>query len=94
MNRAYTAGQHVILNKPKTRKKKNPKNAFSFYLDYALKELRENGQRVANKSEAMPYACEQWKVSTFFKCIFICFFSDKSKDETSYSTRIFSYWHW
>jgi len=66
MNRAYTAGQNVILNKPKTKSKKSPKNAFSFYLDYAVKELRQNGEYCANKSEAVPYAHAQWKVNLNF----------------------------
>ena len=67
MSRAYTAGQNVILNKPKTKTKKNPKNAFSFYLDYVMKEMRRNGEYCANKSDAVAVAHPQWKV----KCLFL-----------------------
>ena len=63
MSRSYTAGQNFVINKPKTKSKKAPKNAFSFYLDYTLKEMRRNGEHVSSKAEAVPYAHAQWKVS-------------------------------
>ena len=61
MNRSYAAGQNILLNYPKKAKKKNQKNAFSFYLDYIVKELRSEGKHFGNKSEAVPYASERWK---------------------------------
>ena len=56
------AGQNLIYNKPKTKKKKNPKNAFSFYLDDTIKELKKQGQHFASKAEAVPIVSEKWKV--------------------------------
>ena len=71
MNSVYAGGQNVMYNKPKTKKKKAPRNSFSFYLDDAIKELRRNGQHVANKAEAVPIVSEKWKVSVY---VFINFF--------------------
>ena len=56
------AGQNLLLTKPKTKKKKNPRNAFSFFLDDAVKELRRQGQDVASKKEAVPLSNQKWKV--------------------------------
>nr|CAB3263593.1 protein maelstrom 2-like [Phallusia mammillata] len=54
-------GQDLMLNKPKKSKKKAPRNAFSFYLDEAMKEFKRQGKPVSNKSEAVPLVHETWK---------------------------------
>ena len=70
MNRAYVAGQNILFNQPKKKTKKAPKNAFSFYLDFTVKELRREGQNIGHKSEAVPYASERWKVCFCNPCHF------------------------
>lgn len=46
---------------PGNKKKKNPRNAFSFYLDDAVVMLRKKGIIVSNKFEAVPYVHDKWK---------------------------------
>ncbi|XP_076822345.1 protein maelstrom homolog isoform X2 [Clavelina lepadiformis] len=64
MNPCVPGGQSIAAQKPKSKKKKAPKNAFSFYLDDVVIELRRSGKSVANKSEAVPLVNDKWKNMT------------------------------
>lgn len=41
--------------------KKPAKNAFSFYLDYAMTELRREGNVINSKQDAVPFAHGKWQ---------------------------------
>jgi len=62
-------GQNIKFNLPKKSKKKTPKNAFSFFLDEVFLELRKKNT-CTTKAQAVPQACEKWKVIIFYCCLF------------------------
>lgn len=45
-------------------KKRQSKNAFSFYLDEAIVQLRRQGKFIRAKHEAVPFVIEKWKSMT------------------------------
>lgn len=49
------------LNQPKKNKKKAPRNAFSFFLDEKIEELKAQGFTIHNKGDGVSYANREWK---------------------------------
>ena len=61
----------VLPQKQKSAKKKNPKNAFSFFLDEKIPELRRQGHAVTYKGDAVPYCSDEWKVRFYLTLVFV-----------------------
>jgi len=54
----------ILPQKQKTAKKKNPKNAFSIFMDEKIPELRRQGHNVSFKGDAVPLCHAEWKSMT------------------------------
>lgn len=54
----------VLPQKQKTAKKKNPKNAFSIFMEEKMPELRRQGHNVSFKGDAVPLCHAEWKSMT------------------------------
>lgn len=50
-----------IVNQNKKKKNKNPRNAFSFFLDEQVEQLKLEGFTITSKKDAVPAACARWK---------------------------------
>lgn len=50
-----------VINQNKKKKNKNPRNAFSFFLDEQVEQLKLEGFSIGSKKDAVPAACARWK---------------------------------